>query len=538
LKRPAGRARLALAFAAGAISVAAFGDWPLFPLPIIALATLYWLWIRADSPRSAAWLGFAFGAGFFLVGVSWVYVSLHDFGGMPLPLAALATLLFCLYLALFPAAVGYLQAKLAPPRRIRLMLVVPALWALAEWLRGWLFTGFPWLALGYSQLDGPLAGFAPLAGVFGVSFLAASAAGAAAALVSSRGRAPALLVLVAIVLGGAALRTVDWTAPQGEPLAVSLLQGNVPQELKFVPGRYEETLATYARLAERSRGRLIVLPETAIPRFLHEVEPAYLERLKAIAVARGGDLLVGVPVLDSKRRYYNAVASFGASPTQLYAKSHLVPFGEFLPPGFDWVVAVLKIPLGDFARGAERQAPLAVAGQRVAVNVCYEDAFGDEIIRPLPAATLLVNVSNVAWFGRSLAPAQHLRIGRMRALETGRSMLSATNTGVTAIVDPRGAVVARLPGFSEGVLEGRAEARTGATPYVRVGDALALLVSLAIVGWAALAGRLGRRTRVRSDAGLPRDGAPVKGGQSEDEAGVLSPAPQHPDSRNEKRAPG
>jgi len=513
LKRPDARARLALAFSAGALSVAAFGDWPLFPLPLVALAVLCWLWARAESPRAAAWLGFAFGAGFFLVGVSWVYVSLHDFGGMPLPLAALATLLFCLYLALFPAAVGYVQARLATIRPVRLVLVVPALWTLGEWLRGWLFTGVPWLALGYSQLDGPLAGLAPLGGVFGVSFAAAAAAGAAATLVveRGRGRATALLVLVAIAIAGGALRTVDWTAPHGEPLAVSLLQGNVPQELKFVPGRYEETLATYAGLAERSNGRLIVLPETAIPRFLHEVEPAYLERLRAIAAARGGDLLVGVPVLDPERRYYNAVVSIGASPTQLYAKSHLVPFGEFLPPGFGWVVAVLKIPLGDFARGAEHQKPLALAGQRVAVNICYEDAFGEEIIRPLPEATLLVNVSNVAWFGDSLAPAQHLRIARMRALETGRFMLRATNTGVTAIVDPRGAVAARLPAFTEGALEGRVEGRAGATPYVRLGNALAVSVSLAIVGWAALAARR-TRAKARRDMDLLGDRPPVKGG--------------------------
>jgi apolipoprotein N-acyltransferase len=508
LKRQRRGARRAVAFAAGALSVAAFGDWQLFALPLAALAALCWLWARADSPGAAAWLGFAFGAGLFLAGVSWVYVSLHDFGGMPLPLAALATLLFCLYLALFPAAVGYAQAKLPASRPVRLMLVVPALWTLAEWLRGWLFTGFPWLALGYSQLDGPLAGFAPLGGVLGVSFLAATTAGAAATLVVDRGRrrATALAVLVALAIAGGAFRAADWTAPHGEPVAVSLLQGNVPQALKFVPGRYEKTLATYARLAERSTGRLVVLPETAIPRFLHEVDPAYLARLKAIAEARGGDLLVGVPVLDAERRYYNAVVSIGASPTQAYAKSHLVPFGEFLPPGFGWVVAILEIPLGNFARGAEDQKPLAVAGQRVAVNVCYEDAFGAEIIRPLPEATLLVNVSNVAWFGDSLAPAQHLRIARMRSLETGRFMLRATNTGATAIVDPRGAVAARLPAFTEGVLEGRVEGRSGATPYVRFGNAPAVLGSLAIVGWIGLAARRTRAKR-RQDAGL---GAGIK----------------------------
>jgi apolipoprotein N-acyltransferase len=497
-------ARLAAAFALGAVSVAGFGDWPLFPLPLASLAALLWLWARAPSARAAAWLGLAFGAGLFLVGVSWVYVSLHRFGGMPLPLAALATVLFCcLVLGAFPAAVGYAQATLVAPPPARWMLVVPALWTLAEWLRGWLFTGFPWLALGYSQADGPLAGFGSVIGAFGVSFLAAAIAGAAVTLVLARGRARivALGVIAVVAIGGWALRTIEWTTRHGEPLAVSLLQGNIPQELKFVPGRYESTLETYARLAEHTKGRLIVLPETAIPRFLGDVDPAYLDRLKALAASRDGDALVGVPVLDQDGRYYNAVVSLGASPSQVYAKSHLVPFGEFVPPGFGWVVALLKIPLGEFARGAETQPPLAVAGERVAINICYEDAFGEEIIRPLPEATLLVNMSNVAWFGDSLAPAQHLRIARMRSLETGRFMLRATNTGVTAIVAPDGAVVARLPSFTEGVLEGRVEGRAGSTPYVTLGNTPAVLAALAIVCWAVVSARRGRGKR-RLDADL------------------------------------
>jgi len=218
--------RFAAAFALGGFSVAAFGDWHLFPLPIAALAALCWLWAREPAPRAAAALGFAFGAGLFLVGWSWVYVSLHDFGGMPWPLAALATLLVCLYLALFPAAVGYVQAWLASPPAVRLMVVVPALWTLAEWLRSWLLTGISWLTLGYSQLDGPLAGFAPIVGVFGVSFLAAVAAGAFAVLARLRGdRATyaAAGLVVALAIGGWALRAIDWMTPHGEPVAVSLL---------------------------------------------------------------------------------------------------------------------------------------------------------------------------------------------------------------------------------------------------------------------------------------------------------------------------
>jgi apolipoprotein N-acyltransferase len=479
------------AVAAGALSVAGFGDAELFALPILALAALAWLWSRAPSPARAAWLGLAFGAGHFLVGVSWVYVSLHDFGMMPAPLAALATLLFCLYLALFPAAVGALQALLRGPPAARLLLAMPALWALSEWVRGGLFTGFPWLALGYSQVGGPLEGLLPLAGVYGASFAAALGAGALALAAERKPRGLAIgasAVAIALAASQLALRA-EWTRPDGAPVTVALLQGNVPQALKFVPGRFETTLETYAALAERTRARLIVLPETAIPRFLHQVDPDYVERLAAIARRNDGDLLVGVPLRDAEG-YYNAVVSVGTSPSQRYAKSHLVPFGEFVPPGFGWIVHVLQIPMSDFSRGAAGARPLAIAGQRVAPNVCYEDAFGEEIVRQLPEASLLVNVSNVAWFGDSLAPAQHLRISRARSLETGRYMLRATNTGVTAIVDDRGRVTARLPTFTEGVLEGTAQGRTGATPYVRTGNAG--MLALAVLAL-ALAAALGRR---------------------------------------------
>jgi apolipoprotein N-acyltransferase len=493
----------AASMALGAAAVAAFGDWPLWPLPLATFATLALLWLRAPTPRAAAAIGFAFGAGHFLVGVSWVYVSLHHFGGLPAPLAGLATIVFCVILAAYPAAVGWAQAKLAAPAPARLMLVIPALWSLAEWLRGWVFTGFPWLAIGYSQLDGPLAGFAPIGGMFAVSFLATGVAGAFVALFVARGaaRVAAIAAIVAIAGAGLGLRTIDWTAPYGEPLDVALLQGNIPQELKFVPGRYQATLETYARLAGSTKARLVVLPETAIPRFLDDVDPAYLDALRAPVAARGGDMLIGVPLLDRSRRYYNAVVSFGASSQQAYAKSHLVPFGEFVPTGFGWLVAMMRIPLGEFARGAADQQPLAVAGQHVAVNICYEDAFGEEIIRQLPAATLLANVSNVAWFGDSLAPAQHLRISRMRAIETGRYMLRATNTGVTAIVAPDGSVAGRLPSFTEGVLEGRVEGRTGAPPFVTAGNVPVLLGCLAILAVAAARGRAKRRRGADLGAG-------------------------------------
>jgi apolipoprotein N-acyltransferase len=266
---------------------------------------------------------------------------------------------------------------------------------------------------------------------------------------------------------------------------VALLQGNISQDLKFQAGRYAATLATYRRLIESSDAKLIVLPETAIPRFLDAVDPRYLNDIARAAAARGADVLVGVPIRDTDGRYFNSVISLGASPSQRYDKAHLVPFGEFVPWGFHWIVKTVAIPMSDFSLGKENPRPLELAGQRVAPNICWEDAFGEEIIRQLPEATLLVNVSNVAWFGDSLAPSQHLQISRMRAIETGRTMLRATNTGMTAIIDPRGKVIVQLPQFTEGILTGEARGYTGATPYVKWGNAPIVLICFALI--AALA---------------------------------------------------
>jgi len=463
------------ALAAGAAAVLGFSpaDLPVFTFG--ALAVLTHFWVRAPSPRAAFCVGLAFGCGFFLAGVSWVYVSLHRFGGMPAPLAALATLGFCAFLALFPALAGWAQAKLRAP------LAIPALWTLGEWLRGSILTGFPWLSAGYAAIDTPLAGYAPLGGVYLMSLAAMSAAGLLWLIAANRARWYAAAGFALIGIAGAALQHAEWTAPAGSPLSVGLLQGNVSQDLKFDPARYERTLHTYARLAEGSRARLIVLPETAVPRFLDLVEPAYIERLKAAAVRNGGDLLLGIPLRTGSGTYLNSVVSLGVSPPLAYDKTHLVPFGEFVPPGFRWVLGVLRIPLSDFSRGGALQRPMAVAGERVAVSICYEDAYGSEIARRLQGATLLVNASNVAWFGDSLAPGQHLQIARLRALENGRMMLAATNTGITAAIAADGTVIAQLPQFTEGRLEIQAQGRSGTTPYARFRDAPALALCMILL---------------------------------------------------------
>ena len=502
-KRPAMRRVsfpiLLLSLIAGALAVAGFAPLNVWPLPILSLALLFGLLTRTSSLRAGFLIGLVWGLGFFIAGVSWVFVSLSVYGGMPAWLAALATFLFCAVLALFPATVGALQTRWPVSPTQRLLLLIPLAWGVTEWVRGWLFTGFPWLAAGYSQVPAsPLAGYAPLVGVYGVSFLLALIAALLAWSVTTHGRlaqrAWAAVVIVALGVGGQALRGVTWTTPDGAPTTVALLQGNVPQEMKWQPEKTRATLESYARMAAASPAQLIVLPETALPLFESDLPDAYRAGLTSLGQQNGGDVLTGLPTGSMNGDYYNSVISLGSAPSQRYHKVHLVPFGEYIPlkAAWGWVIQVLHIPLSDFARGDVRQTPLAIGGQRVAANICYEDAFGEEIIRQLPAASVLVNVSNMAWFGDSFAPWQHAQMSQMRALETGRMMLRATNTGLTAIIDVRGNVLASLPLFTTGTLSGEIQGYIGSTPYVRWGNA-PVLVLWGVLGVGLLMAGIRRR---------------------------------------------
>ena len=493
--RRTGRLKLAvLPFLLGAFTVLAYAPFHFYFIPLLTLGCLFYLWQQAASRRAAALIGFAFGLGFFGVGVSWVYVSLHDFGMLPLPIAVLTTFAFCAFLALFPMVIGYAQAWFKGGAPARWLLLLPASFTLMEWVLSWIFTGFPWLTVGYSQVpSSPLAGYAPVLGVYGVSLLLAVSAGLCALIYQNwrdhrRHAGFAFAALLILWGAGAGLKTIAWTQPLGDPVTVSLLQGNIEQDMKWREDRLMSTLIQYRELALSSPSRLVILPETAVPLFYDQVPPAYLETLARSAQSKGGDLILGLPERDFERGvYYNSVLSLGTAPTQLYRKQHLVPFGEFVPlkPVFGWIIAMMQIPLTDFARGSPLQRPLAVAGQKVAMNICYEDVFGEEIIRQLPEATLLANVSNDAWFGDSIAPRQHLQISQMRALETGRYMLRATNTGMTAIVNEKGRIIAQAPAFQIASLHGLAQGMTGSTPYVRWGNGLFLALA-ALAGMAAL----------------------------------------------------
>ena len=471
--------RYGLAALIGVTGVACFA-----PLELFWLAPAIWLGLfallrQATSPRQAALTGLCFGLGFFLTGVSWVYVSLSVFGGMPWWVAGIPAFLFCAVMALFPMLAGAVFKHWQPAAVWRQALFFAALIATVDWIRSWIFTGFPWLTVGYSQAPpSPLAGFAPILGVHGLSILVALSG---ALLLRWR---TGLIFILALAAAGYGLRQIIWTTPVGEPISVALIQGNIPQEMKFRPEAFIRTLTLYRDLVEQNPAQLTLLPETAIPAFFDHLPIGYVDSLKASVQAHGGDLILGALSGDNER-YWNSAISIGRSPVQIYSKSHLVPFGEIIPPGFSWFMDLASIPMSAFSRGPESQAPLSIAGQKIAVNICYEDVFGEEIIRALPAAGILANLSNTAWFGRSLAQAQHLQIARMRTVETGRPMLRATNTGMTAVIDADGSVKAVLPPFTQGVLKSEIRAYEGMTPYARLGNSSFLLFA----GLMFLAGR-------------------------------------------------
>ncbi len=483
-----------LALLAGAALPLAFAPLAFAPLALVSAALLFIAWLNV-TPRRALWRGYLFGLGQFGVGVSWVYVAIHVFGYAGVFLAGFLTALFVALLTLFPALLGYFVTRFfTGADNKKILLVFPAAWTLFEWLRGWMFSGFPWLNIGYSQIDAPLAGLAPLLGVYGVSL--ATAFSAALLVILLRGNNPvklrAFTALVLLWVGTALLGHIEWTQPLGAPLRVSLVQGNIPQDIKWQPEQRQHTLYLYADLTRQHWGDdLIVWPEAALTVFYHEVADSYLARLGAEARAQGTDLLIGLSVADLEtRRYYNSMMSVGASEG-FYFKRHLVPFGDYLP-----LAAVLRglikffdLPMSGYSPGPKQQALLEAAGYKVSVSICYEDIFGEEIIESLPEAALLVNGTNNAWYGDSFAPHQALQMSRMRTLETGRYMLRATTNGISAIINEQGKIIARSPQFETHVVTGDAQPRQGATPYVRWGNYPVLATLLLAFAWMALKGR-------------------------------------------------
>ncbi len=469
-EHPAAWRDAALALLLGAAQTVAFTHTAAWPLPLLCLAWLAHAAGRA-TPRRAALLGGLFGTAWLGVGVWWLFVSLHRYGGLPAPLAALAVLLLAAVLSLYQAAALAAFARWRRGHWAWDAALFAALWLLAELARTLLFTGFPWLATGYSQIDGPLAALAPWLGVAGMGAASAALAAMLAAAVARRDWRP----LVAALLPLAVLAGVgpgQHTVAAGS-FTASLLQTNVAQDEKFAFERLPAALQAVAAQLLAAQADLVVTPETAVPLLpdqLEEVMPGYWEGLRTHFAAGRRAALVGVPLGDAATGYTNSVLGLGGAAPYRYDKTHLVPFGEFIPTGFRWFTEMMHIPLGDFNRGAKVQASFTMGAQRLAPNICYEDLFGEELALRFAqgdaqAPTVFVNLSNIAWFGATSAIAQHLNISRLRALEFQRPMLRATNTGATAVIDHHGRVSAQLAPFTAGVLTAPVQGRSGLTPY-------------------------------------------------------------------------
>ncbi len=473
----------------GASCVFGFAPFYIFTLPVISLAGLFYLWDSSRSPKEAAKLGFSFGLVFFITGIYWIYISLHDIGGMPFWMAGFATFCLCAFLALFPALIGYLA------KRSNYTLASAAiLWVIAEWVRDWIFTGFPWLAVGYSQIPfSPLAGYAPLFGAFGVSLAVTASASLLVLIARPKHRRQAIYILLAIWLIGGLTSLINWTSPIGKPTKVALLQGNIPQEMKWNEAIAIQTVNQYLGMTKQAQADLVILPETALPLAIdfsqkEMAQNQLLAPFKTIATQDHKAIIVGA-VSQKSDTYFNSMLGISnLDAIQTYHKSHLVPFGEFIPlkSVFGWIYKDwLNMPLSDLSRGSREQKPMQLAGQKIAVNICYEDVFGEEIIRQLPEATLLVNASNDAWYGHSNAADQHLQFSQMRALETGRMVLRATNTGATAIISNKGDVLATVPPFTTVILHGSVQGYVGNTPFIRWGNwvIISLLFIALILLW-------------------------------------------------------
>ena len=487
----------------GAAQTVAFVHTFLWPLQLLAVGLLAWR-VSTASARRAALLGWAFGTAWVCAGTWWMFVSMHRYGGLPGWLAALAVFALAAFLSLYLAAA---MAAVARWRRASPLLsaaMFGGAWLLAELARGVIFTGFPWVASGYAQVDSPFGGLAPWVGVYG---LGAIAAGVAAAFGFSRLNeprawvAPAGLLAATLALGAVAGR-IDYTRPVGA-ISVSLLQGNVPQEEKFAARHVPQALAsTFAQL-ESARGALVIGPETVIPLLPDQVDPVWWQGLVDRFRQPGRAALIGLPLGNEREGYTNSAAGISAATADLpggfyrYDKHHLVPFGEFIPTGFRWFTELMNIPLGDFNRGRLRAPSFEVGGQRVAPNICYEDLFGEELAaRFVPeeqAPTILANLSNIGWFGETIAVDQHLEISRMRSLELQRPMVRATNTGATAVIDHRGRVAAALPPFQRGTLDAEVVGRSGQTPFAAWAGQLGLWPLFAAGVATLLATGLGRR---------------------------------------------
>jgi apolipoprotein N-acyltransferase len=478
-----------LVLLSGASLSFAFAPYDIFVLAIIAPALLLASWLNV-TPTKAFLRGFLFGLGFFASSIYWVYISIHTYGQASYLLSSTITLGFILILSLFPALNGYwLNKYFSQTNWAKILCAFPAMWVLLEWVRSWICTGFPWLFLGYSQTNTPLKGYAPLASVYAISLALVISSSLAIYFFllfkKNRKNAYACLIFIAFVwmLGGI-LSYIPWTKPQGEPVQVSLVQGDIPQQVKWSLEQIQPTLDQYERLTlPHWTSKIIVWPEAAIPMTLQDAAP-FIEKMSQLALKHNATLITGIPVLTPTTGFYNAVITIGEGKGA-YLKRRLVPFGEYMPlPNWanKWLTS-LNIPMSDFIPGPAKPMLLQANNITIAAYICFEIAFPEMVRSRNSDIGMLLTVSNDAWFGHSTAQAQHLETAKMRALEMRRPVLFVSNNGITAIITPFGKIQSSIPAFAEGVLTDQVQARTGMTPWqtLAMDPILLLLVFMLVI---------------------------------------------------------
>ena len=473
----------------GAMSALSFAPFDYSYVLVFGLAVTFASWFEVTVSRATI-RGFLFGLGYYGIGVSWVYISVHEYGGADVISAALLTFVFVAFWSIFSALTAFCTAKMLVVNAIILKIMVfPIVWVVVECLRGMIIlNGFPWLVISYSQLETPLSGYLPVIGSYGVSFILALTASVLFFLIKQCRKATVLMALFTLSLWclGNYLNTIAWTHEIGEPFSLTIIQGNISQENKWLPENRDKTIRLYESLTKKhGDSKVIIWPETAVPAFFHTVKSSLFDPLEQWAVNNNVDLVIPIPDKVKSREYYNSVMTFG-NTKGVYRKVHLLPFGEYLPfqPLSGYLLKSLNIlPVGSFTAGDENQPLLSAGGYSFITTICYEDVFGNKGLDQIADAAYLVNVTNDAWFGDSIEPHQHMQIARMRAIETGRYLVRATNTGVSGFVNPAGKIISQAPMFKISTLTSEIIPRGGVTPYNRLGDkpilyTLLLLVSL------------------------------------------------------------
>ncbi|AXO90029.1 apolipoprotein N-acyltransferase [Pseudomonas parafulva] len=490
-----------LALVAGASTSLALAPFDLWPIALLSIM-LFYLGLRELSPRQALGRGWCYGFGLYGAGTSWIYVSINTYGGASPLLATLLLVAFFAAIAWFFALPAWLWARWLRRTEAPLAdaLCFAALWLLQEAFRGWFLTGFPWLYAGYSQLDGPLAGLAPLGGVWLISFALALSAALLCNLSRLRTRpsffAVGAVLLIAPWVLGLSLKGHAWTRPAGDPLKVAAVQGNVEQEVKWDPAHVNAQLALYRDMTLRSQpADIVVWPETAVP-VLKDQAQGYIDMMGSFAADRHAALITGVPVrqvVHQQRRYFNGITVTGEGDGT-YLKQKLVPFGEYVPlqDMLRGLIEFFNLPMSDFARGPDDQPLLQAKGYQIAPYICYEVVYPEFAAGLAARSDLLLTISNDTWFGTSIGPLQHLQMAQMRALEAGRWMIRATNNGVTALIDPFGKITTQIPQFQQAILYGEVVPMQQLTPYLQWRSWPLAIVCLLLMGWALLAGRIAK----------------------------------------------